>query len=262
MSFANLDRGLQSSTAPGEFASLSNRIAQAIHQLRSNTAAMHRYTVNDVLENNFPVLLEQSRSLSKKISADLLRLKEFRNTDEYNEEAISFTRSKLSRDFNVVLADLQRTQQRYADQEAANLTQAQQELDRNAALLEEEQNPAALSSGRKTSQTVQQPRLTNDQIQFQQRLINERQDEIEDLAQGITELNEIFRDLSTIVTEQGDLITNIEYNIGNVSSNAKNASTQLQLANNRARKARKRSFCFFLILAVIVAVILAALIMG
>lgn len=52
-----------------------------------------------------------------------------------------------------------------------------------------------------TQRRIQLQTLDNE-IEYNEGLITEREDEIMGIEQGITELNEIFRDLGTLVTEQ------------------------------------------------------------
>jgi t-SNARE complex subunit (syntaxin) len=42
----------------------------------------------------------------------------------------------------------------------------------------------------------------DNEIEYNEALITEREGEIQEIEQGITELNEIFRDLGTLVNEQ------------------------------------------------------------
>lgn len=46
----------------------------------------------------------------------------------------------------------------------------------------------------------------NQDIEFQNQIIDERESEIRQIEQGVTELNEIFRDLGTIINEQQTLL--------------------------------------------------------
>ena len=48
--------------------------------------------------------------------------------------------------------------------------------------------------------------LDHAEVEFNEQLIEEREQEIQGIEQGIIELNEIFRDLGSIVMEQGSLI--------------------------------------------------------
>jgi hypothetical protein len=51
-----------------------------------------------------------------------------------------------------------------------------------------------------------QPQLHDNDIEFQEQLIQEREGEITQIEQGITELNQIFKDLGQIVGEQQSMV--------------------------------------------------------
>ena len=61
------------------------------------------------------------------------------------------------------------------------------------------------------------------ELDFQESLIVEREEEIRGIEQGITELNEIFRDLGTMVSQQGEMIDDIEVYVGNTATSTKAA---------------------------------------
>ena len=46
----------------------------------------------------------------------------------------------------------------------------------------------------------------DNEIEYNESLIAEREGEIREIEQGINELNEIFRDLGTLVTEQQSML--------------------------------------------------------
>jgi t-SNARE complex subunit (syntaxin) len=48
--------------------------------------------------------------------------------------------------------------------------------------------------------------IPDSEVEFQEQLIQEREGEIEQIEQGITELNQIFKDLGQIVGEQQSMI--------------------------------------------------------
>jgi t-SNARE complex subunit (syntaxin) len=48
--------------------------------------------------------------------------------------------------------------------------------------------------------------IPDSEVEFQEQLIQEREGEIEQIEQGITELNQIFRDLGEIVVGQQSMI--------------------------------------------------------
>jgi len=49
-------------------------------------------------------------------------------------------------------------------------------------------------------------RVLDNEIEYNESLIAEREGEIREIEQGINELNEIFRDLGTLVTEQQSML--------------------------------------------------------
>lgn len=72
--------------------------------------------------------------------------------------------------------------------------------------------------------------------------IAQREREIEDIAQGIIELADIFKELQGMVIDQGTMLDRIDYNIENMSVNVKAADKELNvvcfcLSRNSARRA-------------------------
>ena len=59
--------------------------------------------------------------------------------------------------------------------------------------------------------------------------IAQREREIEDIAQGIIELADIFKELQGMVIDQGTMLDRIDYNIENMSVNVKAADQELNV---------------------------------
>ena len=59
-------------------------------------------------------------------------------------------------------------------------------------------------------------------------LIAQREREIEDIAQGIIELANIFQELQTMVIDQGSMLDRIDYNVENVTRDVKEADKELK----------------------------------
>lgn len=59
--------------------------------------------------------------------------------------------------------------------------------------------------------------------------IAQREREIEDIAQGIIELADIFKELQGMVIDQGTMLDRIDYNIENMSVNVKAADKELNV---------------------------------
>ena len=61
-------------------------------------------------------------------------------------------------------------------------------------------------------------------------MIVEREAEIRNIEQGVSELNELFRDVAHIVSEQGEQLDTIAANVENVRSDTRGADVELRSA--------------------------------
>jgi t-SNARE complex subunit (syntaxin) len=112
-------------------------------------------------------------------------------------------------------------------------------------------------------QQLEQPRLANqDEVDFQEALIIERESEIRNIEQSVGELNELFRDVAHIVHEQGGQLDLISDNVATVTSRTRDAHTELRSASRYQKNARNKMCCLFVILAVILAIIVLAATIG
>lgn len=108
-------------------------------------------------------------------------------------------------------------------------------------------------------QQEQQPRLANqDEVDFQEALIIERESEIRNIEQSVGELNELFRDVAHIVHEQGAQLDIIGENVENVTSDTRGANVELRSASRYQKNARNKMCCLLLILAIILTVVILA----
>ena len=82
-------------------------------------------------------------------------------------------------------------------------------------------------------------------------LIAQREREIEDIAQGIIELANIFQELQTMVIDQGSMLDRIDYNVENMSRDVKEADKELNVASGYQRRSVKRKI--MLLLAILIA---------
>lgn len=99
-------------------------------------------------------------------------------------------------------------------------------------------------------------------MDFQESLIIEREAEIRNIEQGVTELNELFRDVAHIVSEQGEQLDTIANNVENTRDDTRGADVELRSAARYQKQARGKMCCLLLILAVIMTVIILAATLG
>ncbi len=71
-------------------------------------------------------------------------------------------------------------------------------------------------------------------------VILQREREIEDIAQGIIDLADLFRDLQTMVIDQGTMLDRIDYNVERMATDVKAADKELTVASGYQRKTTKR----------------------
>lgn len=93
-------------------------------------------------------------------------------------------------------------------------------------------------------QTAMKRRTNNDTA------IAQREKEIEDIAQGIIELANIFTELQTMVIDQGTVLDRIDYNIDRMATDVKAADKELTVATSYQKKTTKRKIILLLILIV------------
>jgi syntaxin 16 len=103
--------------------------------------------------------------------------------------------------------------------------------------------------------------------QAQQRLLHnpnetviaQREREIEDIAQGIIELANIFQELQTMVIDQGSMLDRIDYNVERMAVDMKAADKELTVATGYQKKSIKRKIILLLLLLVVGMIILLGL---
>jgi len=91
--------------------------------------------------------------------------------------------------------------------------------------------------------------------EFQDAMIVDREEGIKQIEATITEVGGIFQDLAQIVHEQGFMIDNIESNVESTSTNTAEAVVQLRQASKHQRSARTKMCWLALIITIVIAVL-------
>jgi syntaxin 16 len=82
-------------------------------------------------------------------------------------------------------------------------------------------------------------------------LIAQRENEIEQIANGIIDLANIFQELQTMVIDQGTMLDRIDYNVERMSRDVKEADKELKVASGYQKRSIKRKV--MLLLAILIA---------
>ncbi|KAH9909831.1 t-snare, syntaxin [Xylariomycetidae sp. FL2044] len=119
-------------------------------------------------------------------------------------------------------------------------------------------DPSLLESDadRTYSQTALLQTTQQKQLHGHDAAIVQREREIEEIAQGIIELSDLFRDLQTLVIDQGTMLDRIDYNVERMAVDVKAADRELNVAEGYQRKTTKRKLILLLLLLIAGAIIL------
>ncbi len=113
-------------------------------------------------------------------------------------------------------------------------------------------DPSLLESDadRTYSQWALQATTQQKQLHANDAIIVQREREIEEIAQGIIELSDLFRDLQTMVIDQGTMLDRIDYNVERMATDIKGAERELVVASGYQKKTTKRKIILLLVLIV------------
>ena len=170
-----------------------------------------------------------------------------------------YTQQKLSREFQASGTEFQSIQRLALEKQRASATAARTALESN-----DSSAPYSDSPSQQQSQLQEQDQLrlaSQDEVDFQDSLIVERESEIRNIEQSVGELNELFRDVAHIVHEQGGQLDTIAGNVENVATDTRHADLELRSANRYQKSARGKACCLLVILAIVFTIVILAVVL-
>ncbi|PGH22970.1 hypothetical protein AJ80_03019 [Polytolypa hystricis UAMH7299] len=196
-------------------------------------------------------LLEETREGFRDVGEGIKKIQIWEDVNPSQK----WTQQKLSSEFKSTLEEFQAVQRRALEKQRASATAARTALDfQESAATTEGQEGQSLQQLQE-----QQPRLASqDEVDFQDGLIIEREAEIRNIEQSVGELNELFRDVAHIVHEQGGQLDLISENVERTRHDTRGADVELRSASRYQKNARNKMCCLLLILAVILVIIVLA----
>ncbi|KZO96880.1 t-SNARE [Calocera viscosa TUFC12733] len=288
MSFNDLERGLPSarlpaatstptSSLPGaadpasaQFTKLQSSLSLQMFKINANVQGMLKLvdqlgTTRDgnVVRKGLHDLTEATRELVKRSTADLKTLTDLQQSLPDKKLALS----KTSSDLQTALMAFQRAQKLSAEKQRTVVDSAKRTVSAAGIVPGEEgagADDGAGETGRLLAESDQQvlaqaPQISVQELQFQESLIAEREQDIQEIETGIHELNEIFRDLGSLVVEQGGMLDNIESNITAVARDTAGADSELRTASEYQRKAGRRACWLMIIISIVICIVLLAI---
>ncbi|KAK9072876.1 hypothetical protein SSX86_009311 [Deinandra increscens subsp. villosa] len=184
------------------------------------------------------------------------KLKQASETDHRAEVSATkkITDAKLAKDFQAVLKEFQKAQRLAAERETAYTPFVSQ------AVLPPSYDVSEMdiSSGKSLQQQAllvesrrEEVLLLDNEIAFNEAIIEEREQGIQEIQNQIGEVNEIFKDLAVLVHEQGAMIDDVSSNIDNSHAATAQARSHLSKAS-KTQRANSSMTCLLLVIVGIV----------
>ncbi|KAJ0242635.1 Syntaxin-22 [Hirschfeldia incana] len=166
--------------------------------------------------------------------------------------------AKLAKDFQAVLKEFQKAQQTAAERETAY-----------APLLPPPAHPSSYSESEADKiseqrvQVMESKRqelvLLDNEIAFNEAVIEEREQGIQEIHSQIGEVNEIFKDLAVLVNDQGVMIDDIGTHIDNSRAATSQGRSQLAQASKTQRSNSSLTCLLLVIFGIVLLIVIIVL---
>ncbi|QHS76151.1 SNAP receptor PEP12 [Saccharomyces paradoxus] len=260
-----------------EFQTLKEEVAAELFEINGQISTLQQFTttlksfidrgdvsakVVERINKRSVAKIEEIGGLIKKVNTSVKKMDAIEEASLDKTQIIA--REKLVRDISYSFQEFQGIQRQFTDvmkqvNERARESLEATEMANDAALIEEEQGQnSSISTRIPSSQIViERDPINNEEFAYQQNLIRQRDQEINNIERGITELNEVFKDLGSVVQQQGVLVDNIEANIYTTSDNTQLASDELRKAMRyQKRTSRWRVYLLIVLLVMLLFIFL------
>ncbi|KAI3967200.1 hypothetical protein MKX01_042785 [Papaver californicum] len=246
-------------------------VALGVFRINTSLSTFKRLAINLGTPKDTPQLRQKLHSsrlhIAQLVKDTAAKLKQANDTDQPSTEVSASEKikayAKLGKDFVSVLKEFQKAKHFAAEREVQYTpsvphsvpssytpSELNRSLDKNL-----EQRTALTKSKR---QDVLQ--LENE-IVFNEAIIEEREQGIQEIQNEIGEIHEIFKDLAVLVHEQGDVILDIDSHVQNSHTATQQAESQLEKAA-KTQKSNSSMTCllwviFGLVLLIVIIVLTA-----
>ncbi|KAG0345747.1 hypothetical protein BG004_003178 [Podila humilis] len=233
------------------------QISDQVFSISSNITSIQRLvgylgTAKDTQDVRSKLLdvTEQTRIQVKDTSQNIKNLTKFEGSGKKLEY------QKVSKDFQKLLVEFQKVQRVSAEKQREFVHKARQITKNEYQEDEGVDTEPTMDDAQRRLQLL----VVDNELEYNESMIVQREDEIREIEQGITELNEIFRDLGAMVHEQGSMLDSIESNVASVTMTTHAAAEELVVAAEHQKAAQSKS-CYLLMIAAIVAAVIVLAIM-
>ncbi|KAG6018666.1 hypothetical protein E4U41_003676 [Claviceps citrina] len=261
---SNLESGRQANYSDHpEFQTLQHELKNKLQKLlvsnrdlSKGVSALGTKKDNPRLRERVNKGLESTRELCREIGEGVKRLQTWEDLTKQQK----YEQTKVSTDFQAALQEFQNLQRQALEKEKASVSAAR------AAHGSDLHGQAGGGSNDQEQQLLvlqqQQELAPQDEVDFQESLIIEREEEIRNIEQGVGDLNVLFTQVAHIVAEQDAGIMTLADNVDRTHEHTMQADRETRQAARYQKAARNKSCCLLLILALILTIVILAVVLG
>lgn len=246
-------------------------VASGIFQINTSVSTFQRLVNTLGTPKDTPELRDKLHKtrlhIGQLVKDTSAKLKQASETDHNANVSANkkITDAKLAKDFQAVLKEFQKAQRLAAERETAYAPFVPQAVLPSSGYMERERDESSDRNPEQRALLVESRRhevlLLDNEISFNEAIIDEREQGIHEIQNQIGEVNEIFKDLAVLVHEQGVMIDDIGSSVENAHAATAQGKSQLVKAS-KTQKSNSSLTCLLLvifgIILLIVIIVLAA----
>lgn len=266
MSFQDLEGGRPQGSRLNGKQDATQAVASGIFQINTAVNTFQRLVNTLGTPKDTPELREKLRKtrlhIGQLVKDTSAKLKQASETDHRADVSASkkITDAKLAKDFQAVLKEFQKAQRLAAERETSYAPFVPQTSSYTAGDLDESSDKAAEQRTLLVESRRQEVVLWDNEISFNEAIIEEREQGIQDIQNQIGEVNEIFKDLAVLVHEQGAMIDDIGSHVENAQAATSQGRSQLVKAAKTQRSNSSLACLLLVIFGVVLLIVVIVLV--
>ncbi|KAL0331754.1 UNVERIFIED_CONTAM: syntaxin [Sesamum angustifolium] len=243
-------------------------VASGIFQINTSVSTFQRLVNTLGTPKDTPELREKLHKtrlhIGQLVKDTSTKLKQASEIDHHAEVSASkkITDAKLAKDFQAVLKEFQKVQRLAAERETSYTPFVPQAV-RPSSYTTSEIDVSANKSPEQQALLMEAKRqdvlLLDNEIAFNEAIIDERDQGIQEIQQQIGEVNEIFKDLAVLVHEQGTMIDDIGSNIEGAHAATAQGKSQLVKAAKTQRSNSSLACLLLVIFGIVLLIVIIVL---
>ncbi|CAO2819653.1 unnamed protein product [Amaranthus hypochondriacus] len=270
MSFQDLEAGRRPLVSRRDLINVKQQeptqaVASGIFQINTAVSSFQRLVNTLGTPKDTPQLREKLHKtrlhIGQLVKDTSAKLKLASETDHESNVSASkkIADAKLAKDFQAVLKEFQKAQRIAAEREttyAPFVPQAVLPSSYTASEVDVSSDKTVEQRALLVEARRQEVLLLDNEISFNEAVIEEREQGIQEIQQQIGEVNEIFKDLAVLVHDQGAMIDDIGSNVENSHAATTQARTHLAKASKTQRSNSSLTCLLLVIFAIVLLIVL------